>query len=459
VLTAYFCHPYVGLVVAVAAFVSLVADGRRSLREARPTLGRKISLGVCAVVFAGYIVAAYWRIDAPPIRDHWGMSDLRSAPLECEGSFELLMSLADANDSVEGAPAIGFSAADVNDLRRVWEVIKAGDLGKTRQALDDEAAVIVRLWDRCARARAVVEQLDEYAEIADMSTPSLSPDNPYPFLKNMRYVIWTHQVYACLKSHQGHVEEAVTTLAQINRLARGFDKNARTPIGKITCIATFGMDVGTAAFVANGTEVSEAQLERLLAEFSPVRDECLSLRNMIIFEHLYVKKLVDEMFDEAGRHRRRKLAVMLKYNSTLRLHRRLCEQWLETDGCEPVREAPTGSVWPTVYPKPDVSLGLQGEVPWYYWAYNPLGSQVAQLMIHYREAIGKLKTQMRVHADLLCILIDKRLGREVDLRARAYSEAYVVDKEAGRISSCGPDGQLGTKDDIWLAFDPNVVRF
>ena len=51
----------------------------------------------------------------------------------------------------------------------------------------------------------------------------------------------------------------------------------------------------------------------------------------------------------------------------------------------------------------------------------------------------------------------KRLGRTMDLKARAYSDEYIVDLEKSRILSPGPDGQIDTEDDIKLTINPEVL--
>ncbi len=65
--------------------------------------------------------------------------------------------------------------------------------------------------------------------------------------------------------------------------------------------------------------------------------------------------------------------------------------------------------------------------------------------------------ETRVRDDLLQIVLNKRLGKDVSLKARAYSDEYVVDVEIKRLFSPGPDSKAGTKDDITLPIDPEVL--
>ena len=64
---------------------------------------------------------------------------------------------------------------------------------------------------------------------------------------------------------------------------------------------------------------------------------------------------------------------------------------------------------------------------------------------------------LQVHDDLFHIVLNTRLGREISLKARAYSDEYIVDVENKKIFSPGPDGKSGTKDDIKLRINPEVL--
>ena len=64
---------------------------------------------------------------------------------------------------------------------------------------------------------------------------------------------------------------------------------------------------------------------------------------------------------------------------------------------------------------------------------------------------------MMIQDDLLQIVLNKRLGKQVSLKARAYGDEYIVDVENKKILSPGPDGKAGTKDDIMLPINPGVL--
>ena len=65
--------------------------------------------------------------------------------------------------------------------------------------------------------------------------------------------------------------------------------------------------------------------------------------------------------------------------------------------------------------------------------------------------------QIHIQDDLFQIILSKRLGKEINLKARAYSGEYIVDVENGKIFSPGPDDKVETKDDIMLRINPEVL--
>jgi hypothetical protein len=58
---------------------------------------------------------------------------------------------------------------------------------------------------------------------------------------------------------------------------------------------------------------------------------------------------------------------------------------------------------------------------------------------------------------MLKIALNKRLGEEIDLTARAYSDQYIIDIEKKYIISPGPNGKIGMGDDIKLPINPEVL--
>ncbi len=81
------------------------------------------------------------------------------------------------------------------------------------------------------------------------------------------------------------------------------------------------------------------------------------------------------------------------------------------------------------------------------------------LLIPTIERILEIKTKQEVHYDLFQIVLNKRLGKEINLKARAYSDEYTIDVENKKIYSPGPDGIPHNDDDIKLIINPQVLHF
>jgi len=74
------------------------------------------------------------------------------------------------------------------------------------------------------------------------------------------------------------------------------------------------------------------------------------------------------------------------------------------------------------------------------------------------DKVLEIKTRTQIYDDLLQIVINLRRGREADLKARAYSDEYIIDIENKKILSPGPDGEIDTEDDIFLVINPEVLN-
>jgi len=79
--------------------------------------------------------------------------------------------------------------------------------------------------------------------------------------------------------------------------------------------------------------------------------------------------------------------------------------------------------------------------------------------LSYTQHYYKRITEIKIKDDLLQIVLNKRLGKEVDLKARAYSDEYIVDLENKKIFSPGPDEIPHTDDDIFLVINPEVLEW
>ena len=416
------------------------------------------------------VCVALWRIDAPPIPNDYTIGDLRCADPEYAPSYELLMSLADEQDAEPNvAPAIGLSASDIVMLEEISDTLKASDYSNTiiSQTLTAESEGIKQAWQNAKKGRDVIRSLIKFPEIADLTEQSYEAD--LGFLENLQRLALICRLHLCLQSELGNDKDAITELLELDSLFRKLSVNARTMITKLVCYGGFRYNIISANFIINRSHASFESLEFLQGQFPHLTDEQVSLRNAFICEYLMFKNVLDEgiykgLATEAQKYNLRKRSLF-KRNSSLRLYRHSCAKWLAA-GEELEASAGLGySVWPGFcFFLPDVSFeedvegGLVPGFPWHYSFYNPIGSMLIATMQPAFEKIVALKTKVRTHEDLFQIVLNKRLGREVSLKARAYSDEYIIDVEKKIIFSPGPDGESYTKDDIKLPINPDVVN-
>ncbi len=406
------------------------------------------SLFVCLGLIVGAFVL--WAQDAEPIDNDYSVADLRSAPDNCVGSYGLLCGLTQRDAGTSAAATIGLSEADGELLSELYRQASDVESSEALEQLRTNRDRIHAMWAASKGIRQKVRRLNEYTEIADLADPNGAvPSQMMPvFLLGKLYVLAVR-----LEMQSGDFGEALDEFLEFDSVIRKLVPNARIVITRVVCWTCIEMAGDLVNTITNNPATHEPTLVRLAEHFAPMSEKNLSIRNSVIWEYLFMKRAILEEAADGGGSR----SLLLKQHSLVRLYRNYIDTLMPEDQRTSERSL---SVWPEWFPlKPAVLFSHHRELPLIYMLYNPGGTAISKMFIMIPEVERTSHQRLAVLGDLLSIIIDQRLGREVDLRARAYSDFYVVDKEAGRISSCGPDGQLGTKDDIWLAFDPNVVRF
>ncbi len=453
VASAYFFESIYGLIIALLG----LAGGVKAISEIRKRqapLWRK-TLAIAIICFSCVlgVLVCYWKIDAAPIADDYTISDLRSAPGEYNHTYDLLNTLGEPDPNTPGAPSIGLSEADIESLSKICSGLKRKDYPEICEALDANAAPIMQLWQNSQKGRAIIDELDTLAEIADLTEPRM--DAELVFVENLRSMIQIYRLYVCLQSQQGNGQAALAQLMRIDSVCTKIDKNARSIIAKLVCIAISSINIEAANFIANNPRSPNEPMETLAAYFNSFSEDRLSLINPIIFEHLICRNDLNNMW--AGAKGGVKRSALLKLNSTLRLHRNFTDKWLDIEKGLSGDQKSRLAVWPSIYPQLPVCINSEGECPWYYEAYNPIGSMLIGILLPAMDRLFEIRTKVRIHNDLLQIVLNKRLGRPVNLKARAYGEEYIVDVDGKKILSPGPDGKVGTEDDIYLPINPAVL--
>lgn len=444
-------RPTLAFFAALLGLLLLITSIVQTIRGKKKLGVKRIAIGVFIVL--QIVLLTYWRIDAAPIPNDYTIFDLRSAPPLWYGTYNLLNSLADKNDDLMNAPAIGLSPEDLKNLEEINKIFKEKDLQTISQQLQANADEILSMWQNAKKGRDVLAKLTVFPEIADLTEPDYNYMLRLHWMKNFRRLIFLHRAYICLQSCQGNHETAIDELIRLDSIGKKMSLNARSLVTRLICLAQFIINIETANFIINNPEIPNEVLLVLKQRMIPFSDEHVSFRNSIIFEYLSFRNELKKITHEP--RFRYSYFPPLKLNSTFRLYRNFCYKWISiTENRTQIEEL---RVWPIFYPNLQVHMDSPPMLPWYYKTYNPVGSLFVYLITPNMENALKTRTRLQVQSDLLQIVLDKRLGKGVSLKARAYGDEYIVDLEKKKIFSPGSDGKPDTKDDIKLLINPDVL--
>jgi len=428
--------------------------GTLKIRRSNGTLkGRYIALaGMNVSIVFMVIFYLLWRIDAPPIPNDYTIADLRSAPVQYADSFDVLKTLIDEDNDFSSATAIELTHSDTDMIAEIRGIIKTGTTSEISETLNDYAGEIKQIWADNKTARDVIRRLNEFPEIADLTRPSI--DFKIMQLQDLIQLAYLYDVYSHLQTEQDDIHAVTVQLIELDSIFRKLSLNARPLISKFICYVCMTADIVTANAIANNPRASLESIELLTGHFTPLTKEQLSLRNCVLFEYLLNRNNISEVLGRgiAGKIR------LLKKNSTLRFYRNVCDIGINIlEDIEDFDDA-RFRVWPSIYPDMGpISFQARRPLPLFYIFYNPVGSLILRIRSFQFESLLKRKTAVKVQDDLLQIVLNKRLGKEVSLKARAYSDEYIVDIENKKIFSPGPDGNADTNDDIMLRINPEVL--
>lgn len=399
-----------------------------------------------------------WHLDAPPIPNDYSIADLRSAGAKYSNSYTILFSLAPTRDTT----GTGLSTNDMNNLNEVWGIfIKKFDDTNSVMAeeINIQPEIINEIWEKANEGRDVINKLSEFEEIADLTPPDMSAN--LSFLVNFRRLARLYNLQIWLQCEQGDPHIGVRELVKFDSVVRKMSVNARSLVTKFVYYSCLDMNIRTANFIANNPRISQDTLELLAQHFIPFSNDQVSLRNAFIFEYIAVRKGVrEELVNEVPVLRFMRNVPFLKWNSTLRVCRNYWDEQLDIVGESDGTSNRPLSIWPEIYPDlSPVVMDSDGEILWYYEFYNPLGTRLLGIMLPSLSHVFRKKTALEVKDDLLQIILNKRLDKEINLKARTYSDEYIIDQDKKIIFSPGPDGKAYTEDDIKLPIDSRVIEF
>jgi hypothetical protein len=437
------------IVIGITSILKILRSGGKLKGKYIALAGMNISI-LFMVIF--YLL---WRIDAPPIPNDYTIADLRSAPAQYAESFEILKTLLGENGDSSNVPAIELTNSDSSMVAEIKGLMETATTPEITKAINYHAEEINQIWADNERARDIIGRLNEFPEIADLTELNAN-------LKIMRVskiidLVRFYQAYAHLKIEQRDIQAFAAELIELDSVCRKLSVNARMFVPKAAYLICINENILTANAIMNDKQTSMSTVELLAGHFIPLTDEQTSLRNSILSEYLLMKNFSSEISEQSTVEK----ILRLKKNSTLRLFRNFYDRWLDTDGRRQNVAKTKLSVWPDIYPfkEPSVSLVSRGRLPLLYRCYNPQVN-IINMFRPFDKTIKSGKNsiiRIQILDDLLQIVLNKRLGKEVSLKARAYSDNYIVDIENNKIFSTGPDGKAETKDDIILRINPEVL--
>lgn len=448
--------------IAIIAIILAIA----SILKIRKNVGRLKGTGyiTCAMIASALSIVLWtmvfivWTIDAAPIPNDYTIADFRSAPLECNRSYEILKSLADKEDyDSNDAPAIGLSEQDITVISELKEIIKEADWANIPPAVKENEANIIRAWQNSEKARDIIKELNKFSEIADLTDPNIPAQFKlsYRITANLMRLSSLYYAYIYLQFDQDNIHYAVTELIEIDTVCRKLCSNARNFLFKLTCTGILNSNMEVANFIVNDPRTSKESLYLLSEEFKPLAGEQYSMRNPLIYEYLLHKRDA-HILEMTGFAK-----LLFKRNSILRVYRNFYDHQINGLSNFPEAREQDLSVWPSKYMDwLPVSIGSEYCLPWYYICYNPTGLILIRVSLPQKRRFeSKTTIDLPIRSDLLQIVFNKRLGKEIDLKARAYSDEYIIDVENKKVFSPGPDGQPHTEDDIKLIINPEVLGF
>ena len=454
---ASFIISFLGLPLFFLAGIPSIILGIIAIFEVSRSRGKLkgTTFAIAGIVISLFLMSVFflWSLDAPPIPNDYTIADLRSAPPEYAETFELLKTLNKKEPNVPLESAIGLSEEDDKLLKQISNVISEGSPSEISEVLKINKDNIEKAWSKTEKAREIISKLNTFNEIADMTEPNVNFD--VVDVSNTIKLARFYQAYIYLKIQQGNPQTMLKYLIEFDSVIRKFSLNARPLIIKLICFICLTTSIETANAIINDPRTPQEIVELIAKHFTPLTKEHLSLRNSILVEYLTMKYISTmESFKYVTVYN-----PMLKKNSTLRLYRNLCDHWIYIlEGLQKSKSEEL-SVWPRHFPNClHVSIDSDVRLPWFYKCYNPIGSVLTRLLKASFRLSDKI-TEIKIQDDLLQIVLNKRLGKEINLKARAYSEEYIVDLENKKIFSPGPDGIPHTKDDIKLMINPEVLNF
>jgi len=386
--------------------------------------------------------------DAAPIENDYSMQDIVPADQEVLKSYDTLMLF--RKD--------GGMKVETTDISARYPQFQTNILANYLTNTLAYSESISYAWNSIATARSVIEKLDTYPGIADL-TPQvqLGPNTPILNFMTLRSVSRTYAAFANLKTAEGHPEEGVQYLVKFQSVARKALPHSAILVDKMIWMAIANNNIKAAFTILQQPQCTPETLKILKEAFPPISEEDVSLRRVLIGRYVWLKScdvwLRPSTFLDAFVMTRvgelpkppsffRKAASSLVYhltfrkNHTFRDYRKHADCLVEGAGRHPPDMSQADRFMDDYGRHPDIR-NLGG------WCL------VSIAMPSYMRA-SRTAVKTKILSDLLAIEIGSRLNQPVVLNDYYSDGPYGRDKRTGRAFSVGPDKKPNTDDDIVL---------
>lgn len=416
---------FLALVIAIGHWLS---HGERDARF----LGRG---ALIAVLLAGLA----WAMQDEPAAELRYTRDMLRVPAEVEHSRPILMTY-----TVGGTNSVPSASKELLDTM-AWD-----DAGKSDELPDltPFAAEIDRLWVELLPARQVIEHLDTFPGICELSNDMvLDASLPLPKFVEWKRLVQGYSAYAILKAEQGNAAEGVRELAKLHSVSRKWLPYSTVLICRMINIEMINREIWTAQRILRTGKAQPDALAMLERAFTPLSDEDVSVRRSTIGECLAIQGTLEKI--NRPPDVRRLLAATgpdkpwwvvrveqiaiaflpFKKNASIAYLHRLYAPIIDADniGKRPPTQAPRS--WRS-------RRNAVGEA---------FISRVA--MPDFDKAWWTCR-KVKIRSDLLNLEIARRAGRPAEMRDWHTGKSYLYDDTAQCYFSAGKDSVPGTADDV-----------
>jgi len=315
------------------------------------------------------------------------------------------------------------------------------------------SADILQAWESIAEVRAVIEKLDSYPGLTDL-TPQLHLDDKAPIqnFKTLRSLSSLYAAYARVKIAEGNTEEAAREIAKFHRVTRKVLPYSVRLIDKAIWSRMAITQIEVASAILRDPKCTPETLKILQTAFPPLSSGDISLRRPIITEYLTFKahceayKSLADIFwvDPKPQPFFHKVTSTLEYgltykkNQTIKGLRKDCDWFLKAAALkQPLIKNEEFNMNVFLKKRPDL------------WNMGGYVLMIAFTPDYWR--FSETSAKAKIMSDLLAIEISERLRQPLLMHDYYLDAPYNRDPKTGELFSVGPDLKPNTEDDISLS--------